>query len=184
MDTQPASFAEETLVRRLKSGERDAFAELYDRYGNSLYGVIFALVKNESDTENLLQDSFVKIWRNINLYDAEKGRLYTWLVTIARRLALDFVRSNQYATRQMIQPAELLVCKEANSSESARTDHIGLDKLLGKLSPQLKQIIDLQYFMGYTQQEIADELGLPLGTVKSRTRAALSELRQLVSLES
>jgi RNA polymerase sigma-70 factor (ECF subfamily) len=89
-------FSEEAFVQRLQSGERAAFAELYDRYGKSLFGIIFTIVKSESDAENLLQDTFVKIWRNIDRYEANKGRLFTWLAVIARRRALDFVRSNDF----------------------------------------------------------------------------------------
>lgn len=184
VSTNTALLAETIFVERLQSGERAAFAELYDRYGRNLFGVIYMIVKSQSDAENLLQDTFVKIWRNINRYDATKGRLYTWLVVIARRRALDFIRSSEYSDAQLIQSAEILVSKEAHSTETAQLDHIGLEMLLQRLSPPLKQVIDFQYFMGYTQQEVADELGLPLGTVKSRTRTALLELRQLFSTES
>ena len=184
MNQNQALIQETAFVKRLQDGDRAAFAELYDRYGKNLYGVIFTIVKNEPDAENLLQDTFVKIWRNIALYDAGKGRLFTWLVVIARRIALDFVRSSEFSGKQMIQSADTLVSKEANSGESERLDHIGLDKVLQHLAPHLKQVIDLQYFMGYTQQEVSEELGMPLGTVKSRTRTALTELRQLLSFES
>lgn len=184
MDTFQTSAEENTLVHRLKAGDKEAYAELYDRYGRSLYGVIFTIVKNVPDSENLLQDVFVKIWRNIDRYDPEKGRLFTWLIVIARRMALDFVRSAQFGAKQMIQSETLLVHKASNSNELNRLDNIGLDKIIDNLSPQHKEVIDLQYFMGYTQQEVADELGLPLGTVKSRTRAALSALRQILSIES
>lgn len=178
MSVNTPGFSEAAFVERLQSGEREAFAELYDRYGRSLFGIIFNIVKSEADAENLLQDSFVKIWRNIDRYDASKGRLYTWLVIIARRIALDFVRSAEYLGGQMIQSTEILVSTEAKTLETAQLDHIGLDTVIGKLNPQLKQVIDLQYFMGFTQQEVSEELGLPLGTVKSRTRAALLELRR------
>lgn len=177
-------FSEQALIERLQLGERAAFAELYDRYGRNLYAVIFEVTKSESDAENLLQDAFVKIWRNISRYDAGKGRLYTWLVVIARRMALDFVRSNYFLERQTIQPADSAVSVESPAPEMQRLDHIGLELAVGRLEPHLKQVIDLQYFMGYSQQEVADETGLPLGTVKSRTRAALSHLRQQLTFES
>lgn len=177
-------FSEQTLIERLQQGERAAFAELYDRYGKNLYVVIFKIVRSEPDAENLLQDTFVKIWRNIGRYHAEKGRLYTWLVIIARRLALDFVRSAYFLEKQMIQSAETAVSVESPAPEMQRLDHIGLEHAIGRLDPPLKQLIDLQYFKGYTQQEVADETGLPLGTVKSRTRAALLHLRQQLPFES
>lgn len=184
MDANANVFSEAELVERLRRGERAAFATLYDRYGRSLFGIIFNIVKTESDAEHLLQDTFVKIWRNIDRYEESKGRLYTWLVVIARRRALDFIRSNEYLANKMIQSDETLVSKETQALEVQKLDHIGLDAVLGQLSPQLKQVIDLQYFLGYTQQEVSDELGIPLGTVKSRTRAALLELRQRLSIES
>ena len=154
MSLKKQVFSEEAFVELLQSGERSAFAELYDRYGRSLFGIILTIVKSEADAENILQDTFVKIWRNIGRYDAAKGRLYTWLVVIARRMALDFVRSNEYLGAQMIQPTDLLVSKEDNSKETKRLDYIGLETVLGQLDPNLKQVVDFKYFMGYTQQEV------------------------------
>lgn len=179
-----AVFSEQALIERLQAGERAAFAELYDRYGKNLFAVIFEIVKSEPDAENLLQDTFVKIWRNISRYDAAKGRLYTWLVVIARRMALDFVRSHYFLEHKTIQAAETAVSVESPAPEMQRLEHIGLETVVGRMEPALKQVIDLQYFMGYTQQEVADETGLPLGTVKSRTRAALLYLRQQLNVES
>lgn len=175
---------ESNLISRLKNGEREAFAELYDRYGKNLYAVIYTIVPSVEEAENLLQDTFVKIWRNIGRYDETKGRLYTWLVVIARRRALDYVRSADYLDRKMNQPADSLVSVSVYTPEMNQLDHIGLEKAVRKLSPALKQVIDLQYFMGYTQQEVADEFGIPLGTVKSRTRTALQELRQLLAIDT
>ncbi len=178
------AFSEQALIERLQQGERAAFAELYDRYGRNLYAIIFEVTKSETDAEHLLQDTFVKIWRNITRYDASKGRLYTWLVVIARRMALDFVRSNYFLEKRTIQSADSAVYVESPAPEMQRLDHIGLDRAVGRLEPHLRQVIDLQYFSGYSQQEVADETGLPLGTVKSRTRAALSHLRQQLTFES
>lgn len=176
--TSYPAFSESILIEQLQQGERSAFATLFDRYGRNLYAVIFEIVQSEADAENILQDTFVKIWRNIGQYDASKGRLYTWLITIARRTALDFVRSSYFKEKQMIQNVETAVYMHSYAPEMQRLEHIGLEKAIGVLSPQLKQVIDLQYFMNYTQQEVADETGLPLGTIKSRTRAALLQLRQ------
>lgn len=178
------TFSESALVERLQAGERSAYAELYDRYARNLYAVIFEIVQSETEAENLLQDTFVKIWRNIGRYDASKGRLYTWLLVVARRLALDFRRSLFFSQKQTIQTAETAVYVESPAPEMQRLDHIGLDAAISRLDPPLKQVIDLQYFQGYTQQEVADETGLPLGTVKSRTRAALLHLRQYLIVES
>ncbi|MBX2891496.1 MAG: sigma-70 family RNA polymerase sigma factor [Saprospiraceae bacterium] len=179
----PSGFSEPALVERLQSGERTAFAELYDRYGRNLYALIFEIVQTETDAENLLQDTFVKIWRNIGRYDASKGRLYTWLTVIARRVALDFVRSNYFLEKRSIQSADTAVSVQSPAPEMERLEHIGLERAVEQLEPNLRQVIDMQYFMGYSQQEVADETGLPLGTVKSRTRAALLRLRAQLSFE-
>lgn len=173
-------FAENEFVERLKNGEQLAYSELYDRYGQAIYKIIFGITRSESDTENLVQDSVVKIWRNIHQYEATKGRLYTWLIVIARNIALDFVRSKYFLDKRKIQNDEMPVIEDSPSSEFLKIDYLGLAKEVGKLEAHLKQMIDYQYFMGYTQIEIAQETGLPLGTVKSRTRAALLILRNLL----
>lgn len=174
----PKYIAECEFVDRLKRGERSAYSELYDRYGQTMFKVIFEITKSEADTENLVQDAFVKIWRNIQLYEASKGRLYTWLVIVARRVALDFVRSTYFLEKRKIQNEETAVAVEGPSPEMQRLDYLGLEKELDKLDSHLKQMIDYQYFRGYTMQEIANETGLPLGTVKTRTRNALLILRK------
>ncbi|HMX40718.1 MAG TPA: sigma-70 family RNA polymerase sigma factor [Saprospiraceae bacterium] len=173
--------AEQYFVERLRSGDEAAYAELYDRYGRNLYTVIAGVVHEPSDAKHILQDAFVKIWQNIHRYDPAKGRLYTWLLTLVRRLALDFVRSQYFRERQMIRPVENAVHVQSPAAEMLLLDHIGLDEVLTNLEPHLRQVLLLQYYMGYTQQEVADETGLPLGTVKSRTRAALSQMRAQLS---
>jgi RNA polymerase sigma factor (sigma-70 family) len=170
--------AEIRFTERLQAGEEAAFAELYDRYGRTLYAVIVEVVQSEADAENILQDAFVKIWRNISMYDPAKGRLYTWLLTLVRRLALDFVRSQYFRERKMNQSVDNAVYISGPSPEMSRLENIGVLDVVSKLAPELKQVIDLQYFKGYTQQEVSDETGLPLGTVKSRTRAAILLLRK------
>ncbi len=174
---------ETKLVERLKLGEQAAFAELYDNYGRALHGIIFHITNSAAETENLLQDTFVKIWRNIARYDPSKGRLYTWLVVVARRTALDFMRSAYFSQKQAIQSDDALVTVGAHAPEIKQVEFLGLDTTLAALEPKLKQVIDMQYFLGYSQQEVADELGLPLGTVKSRTRAALIHLRKQLHTE-
>jgi RNA polymerase sigma factor (sigma-70 family) len=171
-------FNEVEFVVRLKAGDQAAFSALYDRYGRAIYNVILEHTRSEADAENLVQDTFVKIWRNIERYDPSKGRLFTWLVIIARRVALDFMRSRYFLSKSKIQNEEKAVTMESPAPEMQQLEYLDLETETKKLAPNLKQIIDLQYFMGYTQQEVADETGLPLGTVKTRTRAALMFLRK------
>ncbi|NUO02398.1 MAG: sigma-70 family RNA polymerase sigma factor [Saprospiraceae bacterium] len=173
---------EQEAVAQLLAGDTAAFSRLYDRYSGALYGLILSIVEHEADAENLLQDAFVKIWRNIKYFDPEKGRLFTFLATIARRMALDFIRSAYKSNQKMIQSTDAAVSVEAPNSEIAKVDFIGMESLLSKLKPEQREIIDLIYFQGLTQQEVSDALQLPLGTVKSRCRTTLLHLRTVLEV--
>ncbi|OWY21764.1 RNA polymerase subunit sigma-70 [Sphingobacteriales bacterium UPWRP_1] len=177
---QNAKEEEHFLVLRLKKRDEAAFAVLYDTYGATMYGIIMRIVRNYADAENLLQDCFVKCWLNIDSFNPEKGCLTTWLINIARNTAIDFTRSKYYLTKKVNQNLEKIVSNElAPKSEGIIIEAIGLPDNLQKLSPQAREIIEWMYFEGYTQQEISETKGIPLGTVKSRTRLALKELREI-----
>lgn len=170
-------ISEDELVRGLQSRDEKAFALLYDNYSPALLGIIAKIVKEEAEAENLLQDSFVKIWKNIGQYDASKGRLFTWLLNIARNTALNFLRSPHFFEKGEIQTLESIVYTETVQTELTEVNYIGVGETVQKLDPKLKQVIHLIYFLGYTQQEVSEKLNLPLGTVKTRTRMALHQLR-------
>jgi RNA polymerase sigma-70 factor (ECF subfamily) len=175
------TFSEEELVEGLKTHSHQAFAVLYDNYSEAMLGVINAIINNRDEAENLLQDSFLKVWKNINLYDSNKGRLFTWLISICRNTALNFLRSHENTRKTNIQNAGTGVSIEQLITEPCPTDHIGINKLVGKLEDKHRVVINLIYFWGYTQQEVAEKLGLPLGTVKTRTRTALQLLKDQLS---
>ena len=169
---------EKVLVHLLKSGDENTFAYLYDAYSAMLFGVIDRIVKDEEDAANLLQDCFIKIWRNIDRYDPEKGRFATWLINIARNTAIDFTRTKYFSQKRKNQNLDNLVGSEmSNTAAGLVVETLGLHQLVHKLTPVCRQVIEWMYFEGYTQQEISDHFGIPLGTVKSRTRLALKELR-------
>lgn len=179
--TPKTTFSEQELVLGLKAHSQQAFATLYDKYSGAMLGVINTLVNNIDDAENLLQDAFVKIWKNIHQYDDTKGRLFTWLITICRNTALNFLRSHENIRKTTIQNAESGVSIPRLITAPAETDHIGINNLVGKLDDKHKAVINLIYFWGYTQQEVAEKLNLPLGTVKTRTRTALQLLKAQLS---
>jgi RNA polymerase sigma-70 factor (ECF subfamily) len=169
---------ETELIPRLKSGDEIAFADLYDAYAGLIFGTIVRIVGDRREAENLLQDCFIKIWQHIGNYDPLKGRLATWLINIARNMAIDFTRSKYFSQQRKNQSLENLVLAEPeNRASRVPEETVGLRQLVKKLSPGCQEVIEWMYFEGFTQQEIADNFGIPLGTVKSRTRLALKELR-------
>lgn len=177
--------AEEVLLEKLRQRDQQAFQWLYDQYSAALFGVIVKVVREEEQARDVLQDSFVKIWRNLDSYDASKGRLFTWLLNVARNTAIDALRSSQAnnkpsAAKTIHPDADTVhIVDRQQSTPPINPAHIGLKDVVEKLRPDRRQLIDLVYFGGFTHEEAADELGLPLGTVKTRIRAALQELKQL-----
>jgi RNA polymerase sigma-70 factor, ECF subfamily len=167
------------IVVSLQSGNSQGYEILFDRYGAMLFGIISRIVRNEADAENLLQDCFVKIWRNVETYDPAKGKFTTWIINIARNTAIDFTRSKFYLHRRENQNLDTIVSSSLNIQDAPpSTDTMDLRQIVEKLTPQYRQVIEWMYFGGYTQQEISDEFDIPLGTVKTRARLALNELRQ------
>ncbi|WP_428655656.1 RNA polymerase sigma factor [Runella sp.] len=170
-------ISEEDLIRGLHARDERTFALLYDHYSPALLGIILKIVKDEKESENLLQDSFVKIWKNYHQYDAAKGRLFTWLLNIARNTALNFIRSAHLLAQVEIQHIENPVYTDNIKIELTHINYIGVSEIVQLLDPKLRQVIDLIYYLGYTQQEVSQKLNLPLGTVKTRTRTALKQLK-------
>lgn len=175
-----ASITEEQLVQRLRVRDESAMTVFYDKYGAALYGVIQKIVKKEDESEDVLQEALVKIWHSFLSYDATKGRLFTWVLNICRNLAIDKIRSRQHRVGTRTQPLEDSPAQWQAAPTAFRPEHIGLQEMTAQLNPEQKQIVDLLYFGGFTQSEVAEELNLPLGTVKTRARAAIKVLSKLI----
>ena len=174
-------YNEEELIALLKGGDESAFAYLYDNYSAALYGIIYRIINNNQLAEDILQEAFVKIWNNFSSYNASKGRLFTWMVNIARNLSIDTTRGKSYKQQMKIQSNENAVTNASNHiNENDRFDSLGLRQQLSALKEDQKQIIDLAYFEGFTQNEISQKLGIPLGTVKTRMRTAILELKKIL----
>ena len=152
---------------------------LYDMYSASLYGVIVRIVIDTAVAEDVLQESFVKIWQSFSSYSAEKGRLFTWMVNIARNLSIDKIRSKDFKNQTKNQELENNVTFiDEQKNTVYKPELLGIKDLVQKLKPEQKSILDLVYFKGYTHVEAADELGVPLGTIKTRLRMAIQQLRK------
>lgn len=163
----------------LKQRDQGAFSYLYDHYSGSLYSIILNIVPDRDLASDVLQEVFVKIWKQIESYDTTKGRLFTWMLNVARNASIDAVRSKGYQKNQ--QNRELTEnVYDAGGSTEINTDRIGLKKIVNNLKDDYKIIINLSYFEGYTQDEISKMLGIPLGTVKTRMRSALIQLKQVI----
>jgi len=181
LHTPPVLAAEDQLVAQLRARDRAALNLVYKKYSAALYGVALKVVKDESLAEDVLQEGFVKIWSSIDSYNEEKGRLFTWMLNICRNLAIDKLRSRQSKQSRNHFSVEDKHERIADESATFSADHIGLREVTEKLRPEQKQLIDLLYFNGFTHTEAAEELNLPLGTVKTRVRTALKVLAKLLS---
>lgn len=173
---RPQRYSEEELIEGLKNKNRWAYNYLYENYSAALYGIILSIVPQRENANDVLQDVFVKIWNNIQQYDASRSRLYTWMVNIARNQAVDKLRMDNTLTRR--QNKEFEQAETARSTQELFVDGIGLTKLVGDLERDQREVIDLLYYKGYSQSEAAEKLNIPLGTVKSRVRLAISKLRK------
>lgn len=176
------SISEEELVALLRDKDERGFTILYNNYSSALYGVLNKIVQSNDDANDLLQDTFLKIWKNIGNYDSSKGSIFTWMMNIARNLAIDKVRSVDFRdTSQNVSMEDKVVYQIDNEYQTEQdVNGIGLQKVVDKLKPEYKQLIDLVYYQGYTQAEVAEEYGIPLGTVKTRIKAAVTTLRTLL----
>jgi RNA polymerase sigma-70 factor (ECF subfamily) len=173
------SLSEEELVLALKNREKIAVEALYDMYSSSLYGVISRIVIDIPTAEDVLQETFVKIWHSFASYSTEKGRLFTWMVNIARNLSIDKIRSKDFKNQNKNREIENNVTFiDEQRSTVYKPELLGIKELVQTLKPEQKSILDLVYFKGYTHVEAADELGIPLGTIKTRLRMAILELRK------
>jgi RNA polymerase sigma-70 factor (ECF subfamily) len=171
------TYSENELVPLLQSGSKAAFDYLYDNYSGALYTVILSIVSDADFANDVLQETFVKIWRQAATYDPLKGRLYTWMLQIARNSALDWVKTKKYKASQQNQ--ELSEAVYEISKAGINPDSIGLRGIVAAMKKEHRELIELAYFKGLTQEEMAESLHLPLGTVKTRLRAALVQLRKI-----
>jgi len=166
-------------VLALKNREKIAVEALYDMYSSSLYGVISRIIIDTATAEDVLQETFVKIWHSFSSYSTEKGRLFTWMVNIARHLAIDKLRSKDFKNQNKNQELENNVTFiDEQRNTVYKPELLGIKDLVQTLKPEQKLILELVYFKGYTHVEAADELGIPLGTIKTRLRMAILQLRR------
>jgi RNA polymerase sigma-70 factor (ECF subfamily) len=171
-------YSEEELVFALKQKDEFALSYLYDNYSGALNNVILNIIKDEVQAEDILQEAFLKIWNNVIDYDASKGRLFTWMRTIVNNLTLDKIRGKDFKKQALIKGDETLAAYFQDTSINTTQNNSDLQQRIDKLDPKLRVILNMNYFEGYTQEQIATALHIPLGTIKTRIRSAILELRK------
>jgi RNA polymerase sigma-70 factor, ECF subfamily len=174
------------LLARIARRERAAFEELYARYVNILYATALKFLKTDADAQDVVQDVFIQIWDKARLYDPAKGKPLTWALTLTRNRSIDRIRAIQRRSRLRDEfEHETAVdesggVREALSGVDASEKAKILREAVSQLSPQQRVVIELAFFRGLTQNEIADQLGEPLGTVKARARRGLMKLKEIL----
>jgi RNA polymerase sigma-70 factor (ECF subfamily) len=174
--------ADAELAERLKRREPQAMADLYDRYGRLAYSLILRIVRDAEMAEDLVQETFIRVWSRAQAFDSERGALGPWLLAVARNRAIDYLRSvdgrmarSSYELVEMENPA-LFADLE---SQVMVSDLAGrLRGAMSKLNSSQRSVIELAYFEGLSQTEMAEKLGQPLGTIKTWVRTALKSLRE------
>jgi len=173
------TYEEGELISLLKQKDDQAFSYLYDNYGGALYGVVKQIVSDGEISNDVLQEVFVSIWRKIDSYDPSKGRLFTWMLNIARNAAIDKTRSKNY--QQSLKQLPITDAELSHPIIRPGYDDFGLKKVIHKLKDEQRMLIDLSYYQGFTHDQIAKALNIPLGTVKTRLRSALTQLRIMLT---
>ena len=165
----------------LQQRNEKAFGYLYDNYSGALYGIVNSIVTDKEIANDVLQNVFVNIWKKMGSYDPAKGRLFTWMLNVARNAAIDKIRSKGYQDSLKNQSfPENVDITISSAVTGPKVDDVGLKKVLTKLKNEQRILIDLSYFQGFTHEEIAKALNIPLGTVKTRIRSALTQLKIMI----
>jgi len=169
--------SDEELLEAIGAGDEAALAALYDRFGRVAYGVALRVLRDQALAEDAVQEAFLAVWRSAGSYRRERAKPSTWLLTLVHRRAVDLVRrEDRRRAERLDEPPEdvgVAVPEEAQLRER----RAAVQAALGRLPADQRQALELAYYGGYTQSELAEHLGVPLGTVKSRMFAGLSRLR-------
>lgn len=175
-----------SILRRIAQGEEPALAELYDRYAQLLYSLGMRILRSVQDAEDIVQEVFMQVWNKAALYEARKGTVHTWLVTMMRNRAIDRLRSkvSRHSGQQVDVTSLTLFADAASSNPHSHTVKNEDQKLvlgtLKQLSIDQQQVLALAYYEGFSQSEIAARLNIPLGTVKSRMRKGLQSMHSIL----
>ena len=174
------------LIRQVANQDRDAFSQLYDRFSTLVFTLAMRMLRARSDAEDLLQDVFVQVWRQAQNYSTERGSPEAWIVNLARSRAIDKIRSIRRMEKSFVltdDPARAESSDNVESSAAESEARMAMNSALANLPETQRKVLELAYFGGLTQTEIATRLAEPLGTVKTRMRSAIQRLREMLGAQ-
>lgn len=172
-------LSEDMLIEGLKNNDNTAMSALYQMYSGSLYKVISTIVVIEDVARDLLQETFIKIWKSFSMYDRRKGRLYTWMARLARNISIDYLRSSSHRNSAACDDlSELTKQVDQTFQTSYNPEIIGVRDMTRILNEEQKSALELVYFKGYTHVQAAEELNITLGILRSRLHSSITELRK------
>ena len=176
-----AHLSDEALVVLVARGDEDALAELYDRVGRIAYGLALRVLRDERHAEDAVQEAFLQVWRSAATFRAERAKASTWILTLVHRRAVDLVRREE---RRQADPltddSAAIAPEETDEAAWLRFERERVQAALKQLPDMQREALELAYYGGFSQSELADRLGVPLGTIKSRMFAGLARLRELL----
>jgi RNA polymerase sigma factor (sigma-70 family) len=175
-----ADRSDETLLEQVAHGEESAFAELYDRFGRVAYGLALRILRDDRLAEDAVQEAFLTVWRQAASFRADRAKAQTWVLTIVHRRAVDLVRREERRRADTLEPETEPSGTSAEEDAELRDRRSAVQRALAQLPDEQRQPLELAYYGGLTQSELADRLGQPLGTIKSRMFTGLKRLGELL----
>jgi RNA polymerase sigma-70 factor (ECF subfamily) len=176
-----AHLSDEALLALCSRADENALGELYDRYGRVAYGLALRIVRDRALAEDAVQEAFLAVWRSAGAFLAEQGKPSTWILTLVHRRAVDLVRREERRRTEPLEDTDHPTGEATDEEAWLRAQRQVVQEALRKLPPDQREAIELAYYGGFTQSELAEKLGLPLGTVKSRMFTGLKRLRELLA---
>lgn len=181
MRKQHAHLSDEALVALVARGDEGALAELYDRVGRIAYGLALRVLRDERHAEDAVQEAFLQVWRSAATFRAERAKASTWILTLIHRRAVDVVRREQPRRAEPLDAAPHESGDDVEEEAWLRLRRTRVQEALKRLPDKQREALELAYYGGFTQSELADRLGEPLGTIKSRMFSGLATLRELLA---
>ena len=179
-ERRPVQRTDEDVLASIAGGDDQGLAELYDRYGRVAYGLAYRVLRDQALAEDAVQDAFLAIWRSADGYRRERAKPSTWILTLVHRRAVDLVRRENLRRGERLEEAPEAMGSSVPEEADLREKRTAVQAALRELPQDQREALELAYYGGFTQSELAERLGVPLGTIKSRMFAGLTRLRELV----